>query len=678
MDTELHAFIIWKNARDMTNDILNDLKKKFELLEVYEVNWSPEFFSDNMSRFYGVNLPPGAFKANQHDFGPFLLCIIEDKNPIYGNRETAKGETHVNINTFDAKQTYRSWTGGGNNIHASNTEEETEHDLILLLGKNLKDIRNSLPQAWNGKIKSVDSDLVGSKGWKNTSQLFYVLNATVNYLVLRNFENISDLHVQNNVWGDSDIDILTNQVEQIRFITNAKKILEEKNQEFHLVMIANNNVLLHVGEQYYDPKWANDILNRKVLSQHGFYTPNDEDHFYSLLYRGLVQKPMVPDDYIERLVSLSSKLKINNLTRESSSTASWFFSGKLTVNSFGNYSSSIPYDIAIEILDAYMRKMGYEYMPRDYSVFYNSETVDFAITKREHRMLREKLETKNWQEAAAEVYYQNKPWAYEMIVNQSRADFLFLLDIKKDDLALVIGADLGQIAIPLSRFCNVIAIENDPDRIEIMKIIAKQENRNNIQFLMSDIHNTKFETGKFDLVIINDFEKIGSLGNKDQVINQQGLLNEAHRILKLGGTLYFGALNKFGLQYLLGENVDGLQDYVYLKNDLAKSIFEAETGEKLKTLPHGKKEYEKMILKSGFKDVNFFGNLRDYRLPYAWVDLSANQSSMFVANNLYFLDEYDVSNKTRSKYNEKLKHLYEIFSEQLSNLYSSYSMVAQK
>ena len=99
------------------------------------------------------------------------------------------------------------------------------------------------------------------------------LNATVNYLVLRNFENISDLHVQNNVWGDSDIDILTNQVEQIRFITNAKKILEEKNQEFHLVMIANNNVLLHVGEQYYDPKWANDILNRKVLSQHGFLYP---------------------------------------------------------------------------------------------------------------------------------------------------------------------------------------------------------------------------------------------------------------------------------------------------------------------------------------------------------------------------------------------------------------------
>jgi|TARA_B100001750_G_scaffold128565_1_gene102145 SAM-dependent methyltransferase len=652
LDSELHVFIIWKKARHKTEEILSDLKKKFELLQVYEVNWSSEFFSDNMSRFYGVNLPPGAFKADQHDFGPFLLCIIEDKNPTYDNRETAKGETYVNINIFDAKQTYRSWTGGGNHIHASNTTEEAEHDLVLLLGKNLKDVRNSLSEKWNSKIETINSDLVGSKGWKNTSQLFYVLNATVNYVILRNFENIPELDISAL---NSDIDILTNQVEEIRFITNGKKILEEKKQEFHLVKIENKDVLFHVGEQYYDPKWVNDILDRKILYQHEFYIPTDKDYFYSLLYRSLVQKPMVPEDHIEKLVNFSTKLKINNLTRE-------------------NFSTD---NVIIEILDAYMREMEYEYMPRGYSTFYNSEVVDFAIEKREYRMFLEKLETKNWLEVAAEVY-QNKPWSYAMLTSQNRADFLFLLDIKKDDLALVIGADLGQIAVPLSRFCNVIAIENDPDKISIMKIIAKQENRNNIEFLNSEIYNTKFDTDKFDLVIINGFEKINSSENRDQMKNQQELLNESYRILKFDGTLYFDALNKFGLQYLLGENVDGLQDYVYLESDISKSIFETETGEKLKTLHHGKKEFEEMILKSGFKDVNFYGNLRDHRLPFAWVDLSTNKSSMFVANNLYFLDEFDTSNQTSSKYNEKLKHLYKIFSEHLPNLYSSYSMVAQK
>ena len=655
MNTELHLFIIWKNARHMTENILEDLKKKFELLEVYEVNWSTEFFSSNMSRFYGVKLPPGKehSKANQEEFGPFLLCIIKDKNPKYNFVDNNGEKIWVNVNMYDAKQTYRSWTGGGHNIHCSNTVEESEHDFVLLLGKNLKDIGVTLPQLWNGKIKKLDSDLIGVKGWESTFQLFYVLNATVNYLVLRSFENISEL---NKSVATSDIDILTNQVKEIQFITNGKKILEENNQEFHSVVIANNDVLLHVGEQFYDPKWASNMLDHKVLSHYGFYTPADEDHFYSLLYRALVQKPTIPEDYVGRLVTLSSKLKIDSCNNESFSTCAQ----------------------AVEILDKYMQKMEYNYTSINYPSFYNSKIVDFALIKREHRMFLEKLKTKNWEEASAEMYHPDKLWDYEMMVNQSRSDFLFLLDIQKDNLALVIGADLGQITLPLSRFCNVIALENDPDKIEIMKIRAKQENRNNIEFVLSDFHDTKFETDKFDLVIVNNFEEINSFGNKDQIINQSKLLDDVHSILKSGGTVYFGALNKFGLQYLLGEDVDGLQDYIYLKNDISKEIFEAETGEKLKVLHHGKQEYRDMILKSGFRDIRFFGNIRDHRLPYAWVDLSTNQSSMFVAKNMYFFDSFDMSNKIISKYSEKLKYLYEIFSEKLPDLYPSYSIMAQK
>jgi ubiquinone/menaquinone biosynthesis C-methylase UbiE len=635
----------------MTDDIISDIKKKFELLEVYEVDWSSEFFPNNMSRFYGIKLPPGAFKENQHDVGSFLLCIIEDKNPKYNHVETPNGKIHVNSNTYDAKQTYRLWTGGGNDIHSSNTEEETEHDLTLLLGKNLNDIKNNLPKFWNGQFKKINRDLIGYNGWDNLEQLFYVLNATINYVVLRNFENLLDNYTLEN----NDIDILSDDLSEIEFITNKQQPIDER----PYVKIADQKILFDFrdpSDEYYDERWSNEILNCRVLSPQGFYVPNSENHFYSLLYHMLIHKGKLSDVYIEKLRILTSELKIQNITQE-------------ILSNFQDIKT---------ILDGYMRKMGYYYMPRDYSVTYSSEILDFINTKREHRLFKEKLKTKNWQQVAAEIYLPNKPWNYEMIVNQNRSDFLFLLDIKKDDLALVIGADLGQIVLPLSRFCNVIALENDPDKIDIMKMIAKQENQNNIQFVMSNIHETKFETGKFNLVIINDFEKTHSLENEDQIINQSEILNESYRILKFGGTLYFGAINKFGLKYLLGENVDGLQDYIYLKNDFAKSIFEAKTGEKLRTLPHGKKEYEKMILKSGFKNIDFFGNLRDHRLSYSWIDLSNNQSSKFVANNMYFLDDYDVSNKTLSKYNEKLKNLYEIFSDQMNDLYSSYSIVAQK
>ena len=76
------------------------------------------------------------------------------------------------INTFDAKQTYRTWTGGGNHIHASNTPEESEHDLVLLLGKNLKDVRDSLSKKWDGKIKNINSK--STFNWIKTKKPDYI------------------------------------------------------------------------------------------------------------------------------------------------------------------------------------------------------------------------------------------------------------------------------------------------------------------------------------------------------------------------------------------------------------------------------------------------------------------------------------------------------------------------
>ena len=655
MDPELHAFIIWNKGREKTNDILKDIRKKFELLEVYEINWGSDLFYDNMVRFCGRNMPPLSFMETHHGNGPFLLCIIIDKNPRYDMRSTTKGVRSVNINTFDAKQTYRSWVGNKYRIHGTETAEETEHDLMILLGKNLNDIRQSLPQRWDDEIKIFHSD-TNSQGWENISQLFYVLNATVRYVVLRNFEN---LHNNFASKAHNDIDILTDQLEQIKITAKAKRAFEDEHSTLYSVRIGNKDVLFdfkHVEDQYLDPKWSNDILNRRILSQHGFYTPCQEDYFYSLLYHVLLHKRKIADDYIEKFVTIASKLKIENITRDTFSK----------------------HDDIIRILDTYMRKMRYDYTRSKISGFYNSEVANLAITKREHQLFKEKLQTKNWLEVAGEIYHQNKPWIFKTIANQHISDFLFLLDIKKDDLALVIDADLGQIAIPLSRFCNVIAIEDNPDKIEIMKLIAKQENRKNIQFINSNIYNAKFESGKFNLVILNGIEKIGSLDNKDQLISQQEALNEFYRLLQPGGTLYLGVLNKFGLKYLLGESLNGLQDYVYLKNDLARSIFEAETGKKLRILPHGKKEYEKLILKSGFNGINFFGNISSYILPDILTDLSNNESSLYIANNFYLVDDHDEINGTRSKYDEKLRHLYGVFSEQLSNFYPSYSIIAHK
>ena len=136
---EVHLFILWENARKKENEILEDIRNNFNILGMYNIKWNKKLFSNNLSRFYGTNLPENSGKEQHCGNGDFLLVIVEDENPIYEERETSKGIQIVNINMFDKKTYYRELTGGGHKIHATNSVAETNHDLALLLGKNVQD-----------------------------------------------------------------------------------------------------------------------------------------------------------------------------------------------------------------------------------------------------------------------------------------------------------------------------------------------------------------------------------------------------------------------------------------------------------------------------------------------------------------------------------------------------------
>ena len=61
------------NKKDL---ILEDIKKKFIIRDVYEINWSRNEFVNNLKRFYGTMLENSAQKANLCGTGPFLLIVI--------------------------------------------------------------------------------------------------------------------------------------------------------------------------------------------------------------------------------------------------------------------------------------------------------------------------------------------------------------------------------------------------------------------------------------------------------------------------------------------------------------------------------------------------------------------------------------------------------------------------
>ena len=145
--------------------------------------------------------------------------------------------------------------------------------------------------------------------------------------------------------------------------------------------------------------------------------------------------------------------------------------------------------------------------------------------------------------------------------------------------------------------------------------------------------------------------------------------------------MYIGIENKYGLKYLLGEKDDntGLENFVYLNDNSIESFYKSVTGNSLSSLTQSKKNYEKMLKISGFKNIDFFASLPDFKLPRLILNSADNSSIQFAQNNLEFIPEFDGSTGHISKLNNKLQNIYSIFSpNELSNLYPSYSIIARK
>ncbi len=306
MEKELHLFIIWERGRYKETDILHDIKSHFQIVKCYDILWSDECVSDNFTRFYGTNLPKGSDKEKECGTGRFLLVIVYDENPQYEIRHTSKGDAVVNVNMFDAKSKYRSWTGGGHKIHATNSPKETNHDLTLLLGINIADFIKNEPTFI---IESIERDIVGAKGWKSLSELFYVLNNTVNYVVLRGknellYNQFSDEH--------RDVDLLIDDYENTKYVINGISCCS-KTRPHEKVTIANYDYFLDlwpVQKRYFDPLWCQEMLSTKVLTN-GYYFLDEKNEFYTLLYHCLIYKNKIANDYKQRIIELQKKLSVN-------------------------------------------------------------------------------------------------------------------------------------------------------------------------------------------------------------------------------------------------------------------------------------------------------------------------------------------------------------------------------
>lgn len=353
----IHIMIIWSEAMNYKDKIIEDLRSNFKILDLFFIKWENNLFMENYTIFYAHSLKELdrsslekvlTDKILHCGTDKFTVVIFQDENPHYSNRQTSNGKRLVNTNVFDKKNLYREWTGGGHRIHASDDEWETNKDLTLLLGKNIKDyLKNNSFQTFYERTYL--QNCVGVNGYHSIQELFYVLNNTIKYVVLRNFDCIPEKYT---IEGHGDIDLLVEDKNYITYLTLANPIFNKSYRVYHTININKENIpfdFRYIGDNYYDSFWEEHIINNRQIKKNLFYIPNDEDLFYSLLYHAYIQKWDVKSDYIKKLHELGKNINIQ-------------------------FYSNIKY--AISLLDIFMKRRNYEYIkPKDLSVAYNERNI---------------------------------------------------------------------------------------------------------------------------------------------------------------------------------------------------------------------------------------------------------------------------------------------------------------
>ncbi len=306
---ERHLLIFWRWPADRLEKTLAKIRERFDIEQVIFLRWTRERIVENFQRFYAMVSGHAYQKYTEAGAAPFLFVLVRDPNPVYQYRIAAgSGFKKVNINNFDLKQVLRRQ--GGTSLHATNNTREFRRDLMYLMGQAADDYH---PPKWDGDLGNIPEahrDIVAADGWESLRQVFSVLEEAVNYVVLRNFDKLPDEHRHGE---HGDIDLL---VEDVDARNRAASILN-KEQRAHTVVGGQKMYFdfRSVEDFYYDPEWCRRILRDRIRVR-GFCVPNPEDHFFSLLYHGHVQKPAIAHDYIPKLIELAGEIGLDWITPE--------------------------------------------------------------------------------------------------------------------------------------------------------------------------------------------------------------------------------------------------------------------------------------------------------------------------------------------------------------------------
>lgn len=239
------------------------------------------------------------------------------------------------------------------------------------------------------------------------------------------------------------------------------------------------------------------------------------------------------------------------------------------------------------------------------------------------------------------ILSNNPSWPMRYHLSPTRKNLLDWYDFNPEKSILEIGAGCGAIT---EVFCNklkkVVSVELSELRSKI--IANRYKKMENLTVIAGNLNDIALKE-KFDYVsLIGVLEYAGKYTHTQNPF--MDFLIKSKSYLKKDGTLIIAIENKFGLKYWAGckEDHTGI---------IFNSIENYSNNKEIQTF--GKYELKEMLNESGFKKINFFYPMPDYKLP----------NEIFSDNYLPTLEHniksntfpfHDYSQKREYLFNEKL------------------------
>ena len=147
MSPELHLFILWEKARRVEKRILDDLEREMEIVWSGEMSFAGDP-AETYPVFYGGRKPmDGRLKVRKCGGGKFLVVVVRDANPTYGQRWARDDKYYLaNERMYDLKTRYREWAGRKHRVHGTTDREEFARDVFLLTGHTAEEWERGVPK----------------------------------------------------------------------------------------------------------------------------------------------------------------------------------------------------------------------------------------------------------------------------------------------------------------------------------------------------------------------------------------------------------------------------------------------------------------------------------------------------------------------------------------------------